>query len=187
MTARARSGPENGERRATACIGADRAAPVRAELHRTTLAAARQRAGLARRLGVTQTEVLAIHHLARAGRLTPSQLGALLGLSSAGTTAVIRRLEQAGHVTRRPHADDARSVVVRLTPAIAASTTEACTPYTTELDALIGALSQTDRALVAGFLRRAADAAERHADQLARDSDAAARDALAVELPSLWA
>jgi DNA-binding MarR family transcriptional regulator len=138
-------------------------------------------------LGVTQTEVLAIHHLARAGALTPRQLGALVRLSSSGTTAVIRRLEQAGHVTRRAHPDDARSVVVRLTPAIAASTTDAWAQYTTELDALIGALSRTDRALVAGFLRDAADAAERHADQLARDSDAAARDALAVELPSLWA
>jgi MarR family multiple antibiotic resistance transcriptional regulator len=186
MTPRARPAPENSERREPA-IGADRAAGVRAELHRTTLTDARQRAALARHLGVTQTDVLAIHHVARAGQLTPSELGALLGLSSAGTTAVIRRLKQAGHITRRAHANDARSVVLRLIPEIAASTTEAWAPYTTELDAIIGALAEPDRALVAAFLRRVADAAQRHADQLARDRDAATRDALAVELPTLWA
>lgn len=55
---------------------------IRAALHRKALADARQRVALARRLGFTESEVLAIQHLARAGELTPGQLGAQLQLSS---------------------------------------------------------------------------------------------------------
>jgi hypothetical protein len=54
---------------------------IRAALHRKALADARQRAALARRLGLTDSKVLAVQHLARAGELTPGQLGALLQLS----------------------------------------------------------------------------------------------------------
>ena len=64
---------------------------LRAALHRKALADARQRAVLARRLGLTDSEVLAVQHLARAGELTPGQLGALLQLSSGGTTGLIHR------------------------------------------------------------------------------------------------
>jgi hypothetical protein len=44
---------------------------IRSALHRKALADARQRAALARRLGLTDSEVLAVQHLARAGELTP--------------------------------------------------------------------------------------------------------------------
>src|SRR3954451_24494009 len=82
---------------------ADAPTLIRAALHRKALADARQRAALARRLGLTDSEVLAVQHLARAGELTPGQLGGLLQLSSAGTTGLVRRLERAGHVTRHAH------------------------------------------------------------------------------------
>ena len=59
---------------------------IRSALHRKALADARQRAALARRLGLTDSEVLAVQHLAREGELTPGHLGALLQLSSGGTT-----------------------------------------------------------------------------------------------------
>jgi hypothetical protein len=43
---------------------------IRAALLRKALADAAQRAALARRLGLTDKEVLAVQHLARAGELT---------------------------------------------------------------------------------------------------------------------
>jgi DNA-binding MarR family transcriptional regulator len=160
---------------------------VRAALYRKGLADARQRAALARRLGLTDNEVLAVQYLARAGELTPEQLGALLQLSSGGTTGLIQRLERAGHVSRHANWRDRRSVVVRLTPAIAERAADAWAPYVAEIDELAAELSDADREVVRRFLEGAADAAERHADRLARHADAAAHDAQAVPLPALWA
>jgi DNA-binding MarR family transcriptional regulator len=166
---------------------ADAPPRIRAALHRKALADARQRAALARRLGLTESEVLAVQHLARAGELTPGRLGALLQLSSGGTTALIHRLQRAGHVSRHAHPHDRRSAVVRLTPAIAASATDAWAPFVAEIDALVEAMAEDERELVRRFLDGAAEAAERHADRLVRDADASAHDSLAVPLPALWA
>jgi DNA-binding MarR family transcriptional regulator len=165
----------------------DAVTPIRAALHRKALADARQRAALARRLGLTDSEVLAVQHLARAGELTPGQLGSLLQLSSGGTTGLIQRLQRAGHVSRHAHPHDRRSAVVRLTPGIAAWAAEAWAPFVAELDALASGLSEGEREVVQRFLEATADAAERHADRLASDADASAQDALAVPLPALWA
>jgi DNA-binding MarR family transcriptional regulator len=160
---------------------------IRAALHRKALADARHRAALARRLGLTDSEVLAVQHLARAGELTPGQLGAILQLSSGGTTGLLHRLERAGHVARRGHPRDRRSTVVRLTPDISALATDAWAPFVAEIDALASSLSDGDQRAVRRFLEGTAEAAERHAERLVRDADARAHDALAVPLPALWA
>src|SRR3954468_22781807 len=126
----------------------ERPALIRAALHRRALADARQRAALARRLRLTESEVLAIQHLARAGELTPGQLGGLLQLSSGGTAGLIQRLQRAGHVSRHPHAHDRRSVVVRLTPTIAGWATDAWAPFVAEIDSLVEALAVDEREVV---------------------------------------
>jgi DNA-binding MarR family transcriptional regulator len=160
---------------------------IRAAFNRKALADASHRAALARRLLLTETDVLAVQHLARAGELTPGQFGVHLQLSSAGTTGLIRRLERAGHVTRNANPRDRRSAVVRLTPTMEQTATEAWARLVAELDALTLELPESDRETARRFLERAADAAERHADRLAREADAEAYDALAVPLPALWA
>src|SRR5919197_3062422 len=166
---------------------ADMPTRIRAALHRKALADARQRGALARRLGLTDSEVLAVQYLARSGEQTPGQRGTLLQLSSGGTTGLIHRLERAGHVSRHAHPRDRRSTVVRLTPAIAAWATDAWAPFVADVDALASSLSDRGQQVVRRFLEGAAEAAERHADRLARDADATAHDALAVPLPALWA
>ena len=168
-------------------VSPERPVLIRGALHRKALADARQRAALARRLGLTESEVLAIQHLARAGELTPGQLGGLLQLSSGGTAGLLQRLQRAGHVSRHAHPHDRRSVVVRLTPAIADWATDAWAPFVAEIDSLVEALAPEDRDVVRRFLDAAAQAAERHADRLVHDADASAHDALAVSLPALWA
>lgn len=45
--------------------------------------------------------------------LGPGELGAELGLSSPATTALIDRLERAGHLTRERHPSDRRKVALR--------------------------------------------------------------------------
>ena len=166
---------------------ADMPSRIRAALHRKALADARQRAALARRLGLTESEVLAVQHLARAGELTPGQLGGLLQLSSGGTTGLVQRLERAGHVTRHAHPHDRRSTVVRLTPATAVWASETWAPLVAELDALVEAVAPDGREVVLRFVEAAAQAAECHADRLVHGADTSARDALAVAVPALWA
>ena len=166
---------------------ADAPTRIRSALHRKALADARQRAALARRLRLTESEVLAVQHLARAGELTPGQLGGLLQLSSGGTAGLVQRLQRAGHVSRHAHPHDRRSVVVRLTPPIAGWATDAWAPFVAEIDSLVDALAPDDREVVWRFLDAAAQAAERHADRLVHDADSTAHDALAVALPALWA
>jgi DNA-binding MarR family transcriptional regulator len=160
---------------------------IRAAFNRKALADARQRAALARQLALTETDLLAVQHLARAGQLTPGQLGVQLQLSSAGTTGLIRRLQRAGHVTRNTNPHGRRSAVVALTPAMQQKVTEAWAPLVAEFDAIALELSESERETVRRYLGQAARAAERHADRLARQADTEAHDALAVPLPALWA
>jgi DNA-binding MarR family transcriptional regulator len=165
----------------------DPGALIRGALLRKSLADATQRGALARRLALTDTEVLAIQHLALSGELTPGQLANLLQLSSGGTTGLIQRLKHAGHVTRHPHPRDNRSKIVRLTPEIAAWAADAWQPYTTQLDAITATLTPHEQDAVRRYLDAAAHAAEHHAQRLAHDADTSAHDQLAVPLPALWA
>jgi DNA-binding MarR family transcriptional regulator len=160
---------------------------IRAALLRKALADAAQRAALARRLGLTGNEVLAVQHLARAGELTPGQLSARLQLSSGGTTGLIQRMQRAGHVTREGHPRDARRALLHLTTEIQTWAADTWAPLVAEVDTLIQQLSSNEAAVVQGFLESVADAAERHANRLAADGDATAHDTLAVPLPALWA
>ena len=158
---------------------------IRASLNRKALASARQRSALGRLLGLGDGEVLAIQHLARAGRMTPSRLGGALGLSSGGATALVQRLEREGAVVREPHPHDRRSVLLRLTPEIEDRAAEALAPLVEEIDALTARLSDADRSVVGDFLARVAEAADRHADALARDTSEPA--AAGSPVPGLWA
>jgi DNA-binding MarR family transcriptional regulator len=160
---------------------------IRAALNRKALADARHLSALARRLGVTGNEMLAVQYLARAGELTAGQLGTQLQLSSGGTTSVVHRLKRAGHITREPNPIDGRSMLLRLTPAMEEAATEACAPLVARLDQLIKDLPACARDALTQFLEHVADAAEQHADRLARDAAARAHNALAVPLPALWA
>jgi DNA-binding MarR family transcriptional regulator len=65
--------------------------------------------GLARRLGLGVTYVIAWHGVAGAGRV-----GDRLGMRSASATALVDRLEAAGHVQRQPHPSDRRRLLADL-------------------------------------------------------------------------
>ena len=155
-------------------------------LRRHALADARLRRALARRLALTDSEVLAVQYLARVRTLTPGQLAALLQLSSGGTTGLIQRLHGAGHITRQAHPSDRRSVLLRLTPTTLNLAADSWTPLVAEIEATALALLEEEQQTVNQFLQRAADAAERHAERLSRNADASAQDALAVAPPALW-
>lgn len=66
-------------------------------------------------LGVDRTAVRAIN-LMEHGAVSPGQLGQALALTSGAVTAVLQRLEQAGHIAR-VDTDDGRRRDAQLTPA----------------------------------------------------------------------
>jgi DNA-binding MarR family transcriptional regulator len=160
---------------------------IRESLNRKDLAATRQRAALARLLGLTDSDVLAVQHLARAGQLTASRLAELLRLSSGGATALVQRLERAGCLARQPNPRDRRSTLLRLTPEIEAQAGAALAPLVHDLDALVSRLDADQAVIVDGFLRRVAETAERHADELARRASATDGESEASPVPGLWA
>ena len=73
-------------------------------------------AAAAATLGVDRTALRAINAMER-GSVTPGTLGAELGLSSGSVTALLDRLERAGHVERRLSREDGRRRDADLTPA----------------------------------------------------------------------
>jgi DNA-binding MarR family transcriptional regulator len=82
--------------------------------YRAAEAAMRRRTRSAMRMG--ETDLLAIRFLLKRegeGRaVSPKDLAAHLGISSASTTVLIDRLVRSGHVERRPHPTDRRALVI---------------------------------------------------------------------------
>ena len=159
---------------------------LRASLARKSLADSRQRAAVAALLGVTETDVLALQHLAWAGALTPSQLARHLQLTSGGTTALIQRLARLDYVTREAHPEDRRSSLVRLSPTGERRAAALYAPLVRDLDAATAELGDAERAIVMGFLARVATIGEAHAEQLIRSAERERPQVPSVPVPGLW-
>jgi DNA-binding MarR family transcriptional regulator len=155
-------------------------------LYRRDVALTRHRATLARSLGVTDVEMLALVHLAEQAELAPSQIATLLDLSSGGATALVQRLERAGHVTRQPHPTDRRSTLIRLSQRTAKRLAEAQSPLVDGIERTIAPLGDPERVAVARFFGKLASLSEELEATLRVDA-AARPDALSRPVPSLWA
>lgn len=158
---------------------------IRQLLNRRDLGATRHRSAISRRLGLSETEMLAVAHLAQRGRLTPSALAELLDLSSGGVTALVQRLELAGHVERSRHPTDRRSVELELSAALVARAATAFHPLVGALDEITAELSEPEQAVVRRFLARVAIATEEHAARAHAELDRGAA-APTTPVPALW-
>ena len=159
---------------------------LRASLARKALADSRHRSAAAALLGLTETDVLALQHLAWAGALTPSRLAEQLRLTSGGTTALIQRLERGGFVAREPHPEDRRSSLLRLSESGRRRAEELYAPLVRELDEAAAALAPSEREIVARFLARVAEIGEAHALKLARSAELERPQVPRVPVPGLW-
>lgn len=70
----------------------------------------------AARIGVTVTDMQVIESLMSTGSMTAGQLAELTGLTTGAITGMINRLEEAGLVRRERDPEDARRVIVQLSP-----------------------------------------------------------------------
>ncbi|MGE7386600.1 MarR family winged helix-turn-helix transcriptional regulator [Streptomyces sp. NPDC004126] len=109
--------------------------------------------------GMHPTDVRALVCLLDAARAaeaaTPGLLGTRLGLNSAGTTAVVDRLERLGHVERVRDPDDRRRVLVRVTPGAVALGREFFGPMLDGVVQALTPLSPAERETIRAFLTAA--------------------------------
>ncbi|WP_330330084.1 MarR family transcriptional regulator [Streptomyces sp. NBC_00536] len=109
--------------------------------------------------GMHPTDVRALICLldaARAGeRATAGLLAARLGLNSAGTTAVIDRLERLGHVNRFRDGADRRRVLLQVSPEAVRMGQAFFGPVIDGLVDLLGTFGPAERAAIHRFLTSA--------------------------------
>ena len=121
------------------------------------------RAAFARVHGLHDTDVRALIHLLDADRAgvpaTPGWLGARLGLTSPSTTALIDRLESAGHVVRERSSADRRKVEIHVSDQAVALGWEFFGPLLTGMVAAMRSFDAAELDTVDRFLRAVAAAA----------------------------
>lgn len=71
-------------------------------------------------MNLNQTDMRALHFLIVAGNTgqiaTPGAIASHLKISTASTTKLLDRLENAGHIVRRAHPSDRRALAISITP-----------------------------------------------------------------------
>jgi DNA-binding MarR family transcriptional regulator len=94
--------------------------------------------------------------------LTPGRLGRHFGLSSGATTAVIDRLEQAGHVLRRPDEIDRRRVTLHHGPTAPAVESAYFGPLGRRMDEMLTAYTAAELSVIRRFLAEASELVRSH-------------------------
>ncbi|MET9911718.1 helix-turn-helix domain-containing protein [Streptomyces sp. NPDC006476] len=120
-------------------------------------------ARFAARTGMHPTDVralIALMDASRAGEeMTAGRLGAGLGLNSAGTTALVDRLERAGHVRRVRAVGDRRKVLVEVDERAVALGWEHFGPLIGRVVELLRVYDERELAAIRGFLEGVREAA----------------------------
>ncbi|WP_382308941.1 MarR family winged helix-turn-helix transcriptional regulator [Herbiconiux sp. UC225_62] len=108
-------------------------------------------------LAVNPTDLTAMEHLIQEGPLTPSDLAARLGVTTAASTLVVDRLVALGHVERTRHAHDRRKIVVVPTRASVNRAIDELMPVIVGVSRLVEELPDSEREVIASFLTRVID------------------------------
>jgi DNA-binding MarR family transcriptional regulator len=120
-------------------------------------AASRVRHVIARRAGLTETDLVAMEHLLDTP-VGPGELARRLDVTTAAATGLVDRLERRGHVERRPHEQDRRRTTVEVTPSGREEVLLHLLPMFVALDRLDRSFTREERAVVERYLRGAAAA-----------------------------
>jgi DNA-binding MarR family transcriptional regulator len=119
-------------------------------------------ASLGRALTVNPTDLTAMEHLIQDGPLTPTELAARLGLTTAAMTTSIDRLTAVGHVTRVPNPADRRGVLVVPAPASIAKAMGALMPMIIGVDRALSNFSDDEQAVITRYLRDVVEIYRQH-------------------------
>ena len=110
------------------------------------------RAALARDVGISVPELLALENLDSDGGLGPSELARRLQLSTGAVTALVDRLVAGGHAARAAHPSDRRRVVVTRTTKASEELDGEVAPLEREVRALVEGLGEDERLAAVRFL-----------------------------------
>ncbi|MEH3156525.1 MAG: MarR family winged helix-turn-helix transcriptional regulator [Gordonia paraffinivorans] len=120
---------------------------------RDMVGASRELTGrMAALMGMNANDMSAIGELTLNGPMGVADLARHLGIRSASATAMVDRLEQAGHVVRSRDDVDRRRVTVTQTPAAREASFEAWAPTIGAIDDLCRGLDDGERDVVTRFL-----------------------------------
>lgn len=128
-----------------------------------TAAVARVNHAVARRAGLSETELVTLQHLSR-DQLGPAEIARRLDVSTAAATGIVDRLVGRGHVERRPHAEDRRRTRLLITESGRREVVSQLVPMFVALDRLDRDLDEEERAVVARYLRGVVAAFEQVAE-----------------------
>lgn len=120
-------------------------------------AAGRVRHVIARRAGLSESDLVAMEHLLDTP-VGPGELARRLDVTTAAATGLVDRLERRGHVARHPHDRDRRRTTVEVTPSGREEVLAHLLPMFVALDRLDRSFTVEERALVERYLRGAAAA-----------------------------
>ncbi|MEU8297397.1 MarR family transcriptional regulator [Micromonospora sp. NPDC048909] len=98
--------------------------------------------------------------------ITPGRLGTQLNLSSGSVTALIDRLERAGHIRRDRDTADRRKVFLRYADPGAALAMEFFRPLGRRTDAVMAAFSDDELQVVHRFLGAMVESMREHRDEM---------------------
>lgn len=115
---------------------------------------------VARRAGISDTELVTLEHLSRE-EIGPAEVARRLEVSTAAATGIVDRLVSRGHVERQPHPADRRRTQLVLTSSGQREVVSHLLPMFIALDRLDRDFSEEERAVVERYLRGAASAFER--------------------------
>ncbi|WP_459645231.1 MarR family winged helix-turn-helix transcriptional regulator [Kineococcus sp. NUM-3379] len=115
------------------------------------------------------TDLSALAHISRAsatgGSVTPGELARALSISTSATTALVDRLQRAGHVERLSDESDRRRVRLRMTPPAQALATSFFTPLADRVREVLSAHDEAELERFAGLLGRVVEATRTAADE----------------------
>jgi DNA-binding MarR family transcriptional regulator len=109
---------------------------------------------VSRSLGLHDTQLRAVDHVLRAGRLSPGELSHRLGISTGSTTSLIDGLEQMGRVRRLPHPSDRRRIVLEPTDLARREGRQAFRPLGDRLAQLVDSCTAEELIAIECFLRQ---------------------------------
>lgn len=107
---------------------------------------------VARRVGLSDTEMSALAHLSREP-MGPGEVARLLDVSTAASTGIVDRLVARGHAERRAHPDDRRRTEVHLTESGKRESASHLLPMFIALDRLDSSFTDEEREVVERYLR----------------------------------
>lgn len=144
----------------TAWVAEWQQTPTLVALRRLLDTSRRATPALARRAGLSHSEMAVLEHVF-ADSLGPTELARRLGVTSAAISGIVDRLSERGHVTRQAHATDRRRTVVSATPTGREELLGYLMPMFNGLADADADLTDEDRAVVLRYLLAAERAVSR--------------------------